>query len=129
MRQAKHLLAFVLLLTMLLTGCGGSQADDSSEPQTTPQPQADRAAVAAETPEETSPPPTPEPKEENQPSDNASRRPPNQQVQHSALKMYLRIPGKRMWYSMRMFPILTPAISSRNPTRRIALLIPLGAVE
>lgn len=71
MRPAKRLLAFVLLLAMLLTGCGGSQADDSPESQTTPQPQADRAAVVAETPEETSPPLTPEPKEENQPSDNA----------------------------------------------------------
>ena len=50
MRPAKRLLAFVLLLAMLLTGCGGSQADDSPESQTTPQPQADRAAVVAETP-------------------------------------------------------------------------------
>lgn len=73
MRPAKRLLAFVLLLTILLTGCGGSPADDSSESQTTPQPQADRAAVVAttKTPEEPSPPLSPEPKEDNQPTSNA----------------------------------------------------------
>lgn len=67
MRPAKHLLAFVLLFAMLLTGCGGSPADDSPESQTTPQPQADRAAVVAttKTPEEPSPPLSPEPKEDN----------------------------------------------------------------
>ena len=73
MRRIGFHLAFVLLLATLLTGCGGSSADDSPAPQPAPQPQADQAAVVPtdETPEASSPPFAPEPKEENQSSDNA----------------------------------------------------------
>ena len=57
MRRIGFHLAFVLLLATLLTGCGGSSADDSPEPQTAPQPQTDQAAVVStdKTPEEPSP--------------------------------------------------------------------------